>query len=417
MARSDPTYLLVTHIPFARTPAGEVLVDALWALDLQGLASCGWRVRICAPEIANAGSLKSWGPGTTALPPNDRLGFAGFPPIEKHIDVWKWVFIRNVLRQEVSQADLIHTSNCFAPYVGLAYAHDLAVRLNKKTLFVIAEDFYDMLEWEWVRTGSSQSEIRRRYRQLAALDQRARLSASTADLTFLHTPAAVQRYRNSASNGIAIRQPGHEQQDVIALAEFERKCAAVIAGAPLRIVTACRHKPLKGLDFLITAIHLLARRGIRVSAELYGDGPQTESLRRSVDSLQLTDQVSLPGVLAPGADVYRAISAAHLFLMPHRTTDFGRAFFDAMAGAAPVIAFRTPASIDTVRDGVDGLICPLDDVEALADTIARFHADRHHLVRCAANARERALTNTRSMWHQLRAGWTRDLLNERTIHG
>jgi glycosyltransferase involved in cell wall biosynthesis len=417
VAKIHPKYLLVTHIPFARTATGEILVDALWARDLQGLAGCGWAVRICAPEIARADKLKSWGPGTTALPANERLEFVGFPPLERRIDVWKWISIRNVLRREVVRADLIHTSNCFAPYQGLAYAHDLAVRLHKKTLFVIAEDFYDMLEWEWIRTGSSQFEIQRRYRQLAVLDRRARLSASTADLTFLHTPAAVQRYRNSARNGIAIRQPGHEQEDVIPLAEFEQKCAGIAAGASIQIVAACRHKPLKGLDFLIAAIHMLARRGIRVSAKLYGDGPQTESLQRSIQSLQLGDRVCLPGVLAPGTDVYRAIAAGHLFLMPHRTTDFGRAFFDAMAGAAPVIAFRTPASIDTVRDGVDGLICPLDDVEALADAIARFHTDRQYLIRCAVNARERALTNTRSMWHQLRADWTRELLNERTIRG
>lgn len=416
MTNASPKYLLVTHIPFARTAAGEVLVDALWARDLQGLAGCGWTVRICAPEIAGTDNLKSWGPGTTALPANERLEFVGFPSLSRRLDAWKWISVRKVLRREVARADLIHTSNCFAPYLGLAFAHDLAVMLRKKTLFVIAEDFYDMLEWEWVRAGSSQFEIRRRYRHLAVLDRRARLSAATADLTFLHTPAAVQRYRNSARNGIAIRQPGHEQEDVIPLAEFEQKCAGIAAGAPIRIVAACRHKPLKGLDFLINAIHLLARRGIHVSADLYGDGPETESLQRSINAFQLADRVSLPGVLAPGPDVYHAIAAGHLFLMPHRTTDFGRAFFDAMAGAAPVIAFRTAASIDTVRNRVDGLICPLDDVEGLADAIARFHADRHYLIRCASNARERALTNTRSMWHQLRADWTRALLNERTIH-
>ncbi len=414
---AEPQYLLVTHIPFVRMPGGEVLLDALWALDLQGLAGCGWPIRICAPELADVERLKCWGPGTTTLPANERLQFVGFPPVQKRLDGWKWLSIRNVVRREVSRADLVHTSNCFAPYLGLAYAHDLAVKLRKKTVFVIAEDFHDMLDWEWVRTGSSQVERQRRRRQLAVLDWRVRRSASTADLTFLHTPAAVQRYRNSARNGIAIRQPGHEREDVIPCAEFEQKCAAIAAGAPLRIVAACRHKPLKGLDFLIAAIQLLAQRGIRVSAELYGDGPQTASLQRSIECLQLTDRVSLPGVLAPGTDVYRATAVGHLFAMPHRTTDFGRAFFDAMAAGAPVIAFRTLASIDTVRDGIDGLICALDDVEALADAIARFHNDRQYLIRCAANARERALTNTRSIWHQLRAGWTRELLNAGTTDG
>ena len=83
-----------------------------------------------------------------------------------------------------------------------------------------------------------------------------------------------------------------------------------------------------------------------------------------------------------------------------------------MAGGAPVIAFRTPASLETVRDGVDGLLAPLDDIEGLADTIRRFHEDRALLARCAVAARERALRNTRSAWYRLRADWTRALFLE-----
>ena len=411
MSDQSPRYLLVTHIPFARSSDGAVTIDSLWARDLEGLADCGWPVRVCAPEMNTAEAVKSWGPGTRVLPAGSNLQFVGFPPIEKRLDAWKWFAIRSVLRREVRLAGVVHSSNCFPPYVGLSYAHDLAVKLKKKTLLVIAEDFYDMLDWEWVRTGGSTFEIDRRSRQLAALDRRVRRSASTADLTFLHTPAAVQRYRNSARNGIAIRQPGHETEDVISQRDFEQKCSAIAAGAPLRIVAASRHKPLKGLDLLISAIDILKSRGIRVCADLYGDGPQRQELQDAIDSLQLSDRVRLPGTIEPGTAVYQAISSGHVFAMPHRTTDFGRAFFDAMAGAAPVIAFRTPASIDTVRDNVDGLICAMDDVESLAGAIARYHYDRPFLIRCAANARERALTNTRSFWYNLRSDWTHRMMN------
>jgi L-malate glycosyltransferase len=120
--------------------------------------------------------------------------------------------------------------------------------------------------------------------------------------------------------------------------------------------------------------------------------------------------VVFPGALPPGPEMYQAIAAGHLFAMPHRTTDFGRAFFDAMAGATPVVAFRTAASVDTVRDGVDGLIVPLDDVEGLAAALRRFDRDRALLIRAAHEARTRALTNTRSAWYQYRAEWTRELL-------
>lgn len=402
-------YLLVTHIPFARSSGGGVVLDGLWARDLEGLSGAGWNLRVCAPELSSESSVRPWGPNTVTLPPAGPIQFTGFSAISRRLDGWKWPGIRSVLRREVTQADVVHTSNLFEPYVGLSFAHDFAVTSGKKTLFVIAEDFHDMLDWEFVRMGAGESEISRRGRQLDVLDRRARRSASTASLTFLHTPAAVARYRLSARNSVAIRQPGHELSDVISEADFERKCSEILAGGPLKIVTACRHKGLKGLDFLIQAIALLKSRGIAVDAQLFGSGDLTQDLVSLSERTKVASQVSFPGSLNPGAEVYQAISRSHLFAMPHRTTDFGRAFFDAMAGAAPVIAFRTPASSETVQDGVDGLLASLDDIESLASAIARLHIDRELLVKLAKAARQRAVWNTRSEWYRLRSNWTQSL--------
>ena len=98
--------------------------------------------------------------------------------------------------------------------------------------------------------------------------------------------------------------------------------------------------------------------------------------------------------------------------MPHLTSDFGRAFFDAMAAGCPVIAFRSIASQDTVRDGVDGLLAPNADPEGLAACIARLHHNRDLLASVSRTARERALDNTKSFWNRLRADRIRELLDE-----
>jgi glycosyltransferase involved in cell wall biosynthesis len=411
-----PVYLLVTHIPFSRTSEGEVIVDSLWARDIEGLSTSGFRIRICAPQV-DVDQASGWGPGSTSIHPGEDLDFIGFPAIHSRRDLWRWPQIRRILRAQVAAADLVHTSNFFPPYLGLSSAHYYAIRSGKPTIFVIAEDFYDMLEWEWVRTAPDAAELRKRRQTLSRLDELVRSVAQSASLTFLHTPAAVERYRNSAANGIPIRQPNHERDEVISEESLQSKCQAILSGCPLRIVAACRHKPLKGLDLLIQAIHLLRAEGIETETMLYGEGPQTPELRGLIDSLGMADCVQLPGVLQPGAEVYRSIAAGHLFAMPHRSTDFGRAFFDAMAAASPVVAFRTAASLGTVRDGVDGLLAPIDDVEALAEIIARFHHDREFLVRCSLAARHRAIHNTRSFWYSQRAAWTMKLLNESRNHG
>ncbi len=406
-------YLLVTHIPFTRDSSGTPVVDQLWGRDLMALAQSFGSVRVAAPEIASTDRFETWGPDAAPMPADSGVTFAGFPVIRSRRDLWKWPAIRAVLRREVRKAELVHSSNPFAPWLGLRYAHDLAVRSGKKTLLVVAEDFVDMLGWEWVRTGSSRLQRLRRAWQLRRLEKRVRAMAATASLTFLHTPAAVQRFRLAAANGIAIRQSLHEAADVITSEALQQRFAALKAGRPVRIAAACRHSGLKGLDMLVKAIGLLKERGIYVEASLYGRGSETEQLRALIRARGLIDQIELPGSISPGRPLYDTLSGFDLFAMVHRTTDFGRAFWDSMACGLPVIAFRTPAASDTVYDGLDGFITPLDDPQSLSEKIAQLHENRQLLVDAGRSARRRALDNTRTQWFAMRAQWVRDLfLNE-----
>lgn len=407
----DLGYLIVTHIPFARRE-GAAVTDGLWARDLEGLRDSMGPVRVAAPELAADAALDTWGPSVGRVAADDGIEFVGLPVFASRRDLWQWPRARRILRNAVSRAAVVHTSNYFRPYTGLYYAHDFAVRSGRKTVFVIAEDFHDMLEWEWVRMAQGPWQRWRRARELAALDNRVRRAASSATLTMIHTPAAVARYRLAARNSVAIRQPGHEEDDVISAAALEARCAEAFAGQPLTLVAACRHKPLKGLDLLLSAVALLRQREVAVKLQLYGQGESSGSLEALARRLGVADRVAFCGSLPPGPQIYGAISRGHIFAMPHRTSDFGRAFFDAMSGGTPVVAFETPASAQTVRHEVDGLLAACDDVEALAAAIERFHCDRPLLVRCSRAARLRALSNTRKIWFDLRAGWTRALLEE-----
>ena len=89
-------------------------------------------------------------------------------------------------------------------------------------------------------------------------------------------------------------------------------------------------------------------------------------------------------------------------MMPHRTNDFARAFYDAIAAGLPVIAYRTENSEGTIRDGVDGLLVTRDNVIALALAIVHLHEDRPLLIKMAHAARRRALIETQEIWHRLR---------------
>ena len=148
-----------------------------------------------------------------------------------------------------------------------------------------------------------------------------------------------------------------------------------------------------------------------MEARIYGQGESTADWKSLTARLGVADRVHFCGALEPGPAVYHAIRQGHIFAMPHRTTDFGRAFYDAMASGTPVLAFRNPASVDTLRDGVDGFLAPPDDVEGLAAVLRLLHCDRALLMRTSHAARDRALCNTRSQWFRLRAGWIQALFD------
>jgi glycosyltransferase involved in cell wall biosynthesis len=384
-------------------------MDRLWAEDLKGLVASVGPVTVAAPELPRVEDIQGWGPATDSLSKANGFEFLGLPIHGGRTDLTFARRVRTALRPAVLESDLIHSSNFFPPYTPLWFGHDLAVELNKKTLFVVAEDFYDMLNWEWVRTEKNSLQKLRRRRTLNMLDREVRKRVANASLSFLHTPAAVARYREYAANAVHIRQPVHEKEDVIDCESFRTKCVELRSNAPLRLMNASRMESLKGIDFIIRAVSILKQRNISVHATLYGKGSKFESFKLLAQKLGVTDRVEFPGTVSPGPELRSAFSSAHLFLMPHLTTDFGRAFFDAMAGGLPVIAFRSAASQDTVRHQVDGLITPNADAEGLADGIAQFHKDREFLIRAAEAARERALLNTKSVWNSMRAQMIREL--------
>jgi glycosyltransferase involved in cell wall biosynthesis len=406
-------YLLITSIPFARQN-GSLVIDGLWAEDLKALAAAAGSVTVAAPEL-KAEELQSWGPALTTLTAQDRISFVSLPKYTSQFNLSNLIRSRRILHDAVLDADVVHSSNLFRPYTFLYYGHDVAIRLKRKTVFVVAEDFYDMQVWGWLRNESNPLKRWRARRIILQQDRQVRTRVQSSSLTFLHTPAAVARYREYAANAVAIRQPMHEESDVISVERFEAKCTSIRKKDPLILSAACRLEPLKGVDFMVRAIAILKQRGIFVRARFYGRGPQLTSLKRIARRLEVEDQVKFPGSLAPMGVLREALAEGHVFLMPHLTSDFGRAFFDAMAAGSPVVAFRSLASEDTVRHGVDGLITPNADDEGLADAIARFHLDREMLVRTAIAARTRALDNTKSFWNGYRLQMIEGLFDESAV--
>lgn len=155
---------------------------------------------------------------------------------------------------------------------------------------------------------------------------------------------------------------------------------------PPVIVAMGRLVPQKGFDMLLDAFARVAARDERWRLEIWGEGPERPALERRRDLLGLADRVSLPGRTRTPYDVLRR---AGMFVLSSRREGFPTVLGEAMACGIPVVSFDCPSGPrEMIRDGVDGLLLPPDDVDALAAGMERVMVDRDLAAGLAARAPE-----------------------------
>lgn len=133
------------------------------------------------------------------------------------------------------------------------------------------------------------------------------------------------------------------------------------------LVFAGRLTRQKALD---TALDAIARVP---DAELLviGDGPDRERLERHALELGLNGRVRFVGSV-PRAEVLRAFAAAQALVISSDWENFPHTAVEALALGTPLIATAVGGVPEIVRDGVNGLLVPPGEPDALAAAIARF---------------------------------------------
>jgi glycosyltransferase involved in cell wall biosynthesis len=158
-----------------------------------------------------------------------------------------------------------------------------------------------------------------------------------------------------------------------------------------------RIKRYKGQTLLVEAVRRLGASAgdvqLLLAGDVYsGDERHLEELRNDIARAGLGERVRLPGFCA---EPQLVLAAADLLVAPSTTAwpeGYGLAVVDALCAGVPVIASAHGGHLEIVRDGVDGLLVPPDDVDALAGAIRRMLDDadlRHAMARAALRDRAR----------------------------
>ena len=148
----------------------------------------------------------------------------------------------------------------------------------------------------------------------------------------------------------------------------------------------------KGVHDLLDAFAILRRDDPEVRLVLAGEGPEAVPLAERVAAEPvLRGAVDLPGWIGPAAKA-SLLARAGCLVIPSHDEGLPLSLLEAMVSRVPVVATRVGGIPEALRDGVDGLLVPPQDVHALAGAIATVLRDRELQDALTASAAERAQT-------------------------
>lgn len=192
-------------------------------------------------------------------------------------------------------------------------------------------------------------------------------------------------------------------------------------GKPIRFISVGALVPKKGHDRAVAVAHGLARRGMAVALDIFGDGP----LRPSLEQLAASGpaEVTLRGHLSP-RDIRDAYQGYDALLMTSVRTMSGDmdgipvVIMEAMAARLPVLSCLAGGIGELVVDGLTATSLP-DETEGMETVIWRAFQDYSRLQRAAEHASKvvRRDFNVTASSQILLAAWTRIAESRRASPG
>lgn len=138
------------------------------------------------------------------------------------------------------------------------------------------------------------------------------------------------------------------------------------------VLNSARLTRQKAQWVLIEAAAILKKQQQSVRFLVVGEGGLAQELTNQIQTLGVSDEVSLLGFRA---DVNKLLAISDAFVLPSIDEGMPMALLEAAAASKPIVSTLVGDIGKLVCDGATGLVVPLEDPTALANAILRLKQD------------------------------------------
>ncbi len=158
---------------------------------------------------------------------------------------------------------------------------------------------------------------------------------------------------------------------------------------PMKVAVVCRMIQSKGIVESVEAVQRARATGTQIELHLFGDPDPANP--RSISQATLERWSAEPGISWHGrvSDVAQIWREHHVAMLLSHGEGLPRSLVEAAAAGRPIVATDVPGCREVVRDGKEGILVSLGDVDAAARALTALAADQalRQRLGAAANAR------------------------------
>ncbi|HOX38317.1 MAG TPA: glycosyltransferase family 4 protein [Candidatus Brocadiia bacterium] len=159
----------------------------------------------------------------------------------------------------------------------------------------------------------------------------------------------------------------------------------------------------KGVSYLIDACRGLNAPGLKLI--LAGRCAAPFEVKNAPDWLDVRKDVST-------SELWNLYKTCDVFAVPSLIEGFGQVYWEAMAAGLPIIATTNTGAVDIIREGREGFIVGIRDVNAIRERLQLLHDDPQRRIEMGNAAEELAMQSSWERYRKVLGEKLVDLLDE-----